>query len=801
MKSEYHDQASQPLILKRGTTLVVPLCRGFAVAMLMLLAGCSSGEADPQNPAQNPSQNPPPAPPPPDPPPPDPPPPDPPPPDPPPPDPPPPDPPPSLSGLDARPSNTTCIAPERATGSATIGTQRAFPNLRFQNQPIFMLQAPGDSSRWFVVERLGMVRVFDNNEGVTATSDFIDIDPRVDSTCPECGLLGMAFHPDFPETPRVYLSYTTMERPLGGPDSRLSEFTSRDGGLTLDPDSERIILTINKESVHHHAGKIAFGPDGFLYQSVGDGNSFRNDNGQRLTTLLGKVLRIDISGTTGTALYRIPADNPFAGSTALCGVNGTGTQNCPEIYAWGFRNPWSWSFDRQTGDLWLGDVGESAIEEVNRVQRGGNYGWRCFEGTQDVSGRWATGSACATRPNLLPPVAEYPHTLGAAVTGGYVYRGTAFPGLVGRYFFGDFSSGRIWDIPNDTPPTMSITGGGLDSGFNISSFGEDNDGELFVVHMYRDLHRITGAGGGGAGVATQLSATGCVNASNATLPASGLIPYAPNAAFWSDGAVKGRWIGLPNGQNITVGAEGDWDFPNGTVLMKNFRLADRLIETRLFMRHPDGVWGGYTYEWNAQQTDATLVRGGKQVTVGGQSWIYPSEGQCLQCHTEAAGRSLGLETRQLAFNITYPQTGRDAHQLVTLNAVNTLTAPIANPTAEVPYPNPAGTSGTLGERARAYLHTNCAQCHRSGGPTTSNMDLRYATALADTNACDVVPGLGNLDITNARLIAPGAATRSVLIARMSRRDAHGMPPVGSAQVDAEGAALLTNWVNSLTTCD
>jgi hypothetical protein len=137
-----------------------------------------------------------------------------------------------------------------------------------------------------------------------------------------------------------------------------------------------------------------------------------------------------------------------------------------------------------------------------------------------------------------------------------------------------------------------------------------------------------------------------------------------------------------------------------TVLMKNFRLDNRLIETRLFMRHPDGVWGGHTYEWNAQQTDATLVRGGKQVTVDGQSWIYPSEGPCLLCHTEAAGRSLGLETRQLAFNITYPQTRLDAHQLLTLNEINTLTRPIVDPTDLVPYPNPTGTSGTLGERAR-----------------------------------------------------------------------------------------------------
>ncbi len=765
MNPEYHDQVGQLIISKCRTTKR----SGFAVAIVMLIAGCSSGGGDPQNPPQAAAPPPAPA-------------------------------PQNASGLDARPSNATCIAPDRATGSATIGTQRVFPNLTFQNQTISMQQAPGDASRWFIADKMGFVRVFENRQDVAALSEFVNIGPRVDSTCGECGLLGMAFHPDFPATPRVYLSYTSVQRTLAGPDSRLSEFTSRDGGRTLDPDSERVILTITKNNINHHGGRIIFGPDGFLYLGMGDGNSLSNDYAQRLTTLLGKFIRIDIRGTTGTALYRIPADNPFAASTELCGVNGFGTQNCPEIYAWGFRNPWGWSFDRDNGDLWAGDVGESDFEEVNRVRRGGNYGWRCFEGKQDVSGRYATGSACAARPNLLPPVAEYPHALGRAVTGGYVYRGTAVPALVGRYVFGDFTTGRIWDIPNDTQPTMTMAGG-FESGLSISTFAEDIDGELYVVHMYRGMHRITAAGGGGPGVATQLSATGCVDASNATLPASGLIPYTPNAAFWSDGAAKERWIGLPNEQNITVGAEGDWDFPNGTVLKKDFRLDDRLIETRLFMRHPDGVWAGYSYEWNAQQTDATLVRGGKQVTVAGQTWIYPSEGQCLLCHTEAAGRSLGLETRQLAFNITYLQTSRDAHQLVTLNALNVLTSPIANPTDQVPYPNPTGTSGTLGARARAYLHTNCAQCHRPGGPTTSNMDLRYATALANTNACDVVPGLGDLGLTNARLIAPGAATRSVLIDRMSRRDAHGMPSVGSARVDTEGAALLTDWVNSLTNCN
>lgn len=668
-----------------------------------------------------------------------------------------------------------------------------------------MIQAPRDRSRWFVVERFGAVRVFDNNAAVAASSLFLDIGSRVESSCAECGLLGMAFHPDFPATPRAYLVYTSLVRTIaGGPDTHLSEFTSPDGGLTLDPNSERIVITIPKGSVHHHGGGIIFGRDGYLYFGAGDGNSARRNDAQDLGTLLGKVIRIDIRGTTGSALYRIPSDNPFADSGEICNVNGTspGPGNCPEIWAWGLRNPWRWSFDRQTGDLWLADVGEAELEEVDRVVRGGNYGWRCFEGTED------TGRGCGTPVGtFLPPIAQYTHELGQAVTGGYVYRGSAIPGLVGRYLFADFVSGRIWNIPSDTAPTVTMTASdGFSSGLNISSFGEDPDGELYVVNMRGDLHRIVSTGGAttsGPGVATQLSATGCVEPTNPKTPVSGLIPYTPNAPFWSDGVSKQRWIGLPDGQNITVGADGDWDFPNGTVLMKNFTLNDQLIETRLFMRHPDGVWAGYSYEWNAAGTDATLVRDGKRVTVGSQEWIYPSEAQCMQCHTEAAGRSLGLETRQLATSITYPQTGRQGHQLLTLNSINTLSPPLADPAAEVPYPSPTGTTGTVSERARSYLHTNCAQCHRPDGPTTTNMDLRYSTLLAETNACDATPTVSDLGIADARLIAPGASARSVVVARMKLRDhPDAMPPNGlGTQVDTQGVQLIEEWINSLASCN
>ena len=237
--------------------------------------------------------------------------------------------------------------------------------------------------------------------------------------------------------------------------------------------------------------------------------------------------------------------------------------------------------------------------------------------------------------------------------------------------------------------------------------------------------------------------------------------------------------------------------------MKHFRLGGALIETRLFMRHPDGDWAGYTYEWNSQRTDATLVQGGKTVSVGSppQNWIFPSGNDCLTCHTTAAGFSLGLEAAQLNHDFLYASTGRTANQLRTLDAITMFTTPLGDPALQPSMPDPFDASAPLAQRARAYLHTNCAHCHRTGGPTPSSMDLRYSTLLSSTNACGVPPQSGDLGLGGgARIIAPGDAATSVLPARMNRRDANGMPPLASNLVDTAGVALVQQWIASLTTC-
>jgi len=298
----------------------------------------------------------------------------------------------------------------------------------------------------------------------------------------------MAFHPQFSTNGRVFLFYSHTDS-AGNLMSRLSEFTAAIGGASLDPASEVVLITLPKpaNAPNHNGGNLAFGPDSLLYAGIGDGGGGNDQHGaignaQDANTLFGKMLRLQI-GAAGT--YGIPPSNPFAASNNRCNANGTSTnaQPCSEIFAIGLRNPWRWSFDRVTAQLWVGDVGQNAVEEVDRVNLGGNYGWRCFEGTRD------TGLGCGTPGQTSFPVAQYGRSVGASVTGGFVYRGTQLPGLVGRYIFADFVSGRIFNIDATAQGVLEM-GGGLVSGLSISSFGQDLNGEVFVVDYGGGLYHI-----------------------------------------------------------------------------------------------------------------------------------------------------------------------------------------------------------------------------------------------------------------------------------------------------------------------
>jgi uncharacterized repeat protein (TIGR03806 family) len=675
-----------------------------------------------------------------------------------------------------------CVAQDRPVGRSALALEPVFEGLSF-NAPIALVQAPGARDRYHVAERAGRVLAIEDPGGGASpvAQTVLDIRGQV-STQGEGGLLGLAFHPDYPATPEAFVSYTIPGSPLV---SRLSRFAvAADGQFG----GEEILLALEQPFANHNGGWIAFGPDGYLYLGLGDGGAAGDprDHAQNTQSLFGALLRLDVDSAAAPGkAYAVPADNVFAANGARPGAGA------PEIYAWGLRNPWRWSFDRVTGDLWLGDVGQNAWEEIDRIESGANYGWRCYEGTHAFE-----TAGCADASAYAAPVAEYGHDQGCSVTGGYVYRGNAVGDLAGVYLYGDFCSGRIWGLAGDGAAEPVEL---LDTPYSIASFAQDNAGEVYVLHLASPggIFRIVPASDAGAALEPGvLSETGCGTAGDPAQPAAGLIAYSVNAPFWSDSAAKTRWLSLPPGGAIDVESDLDWTLPQGSVVRKDFRLDGRLVETRLFMRHTDGEWAGYSFRWNDAQTDASLLAGAEDLAFGGRTWHFPSPNECTDCHTAAAGRSLGLETAQL----NGPGPG-GMNQLTALAQAGVFSAPLPDTPGNLPRLEDPYGSGPLPERARSYLHTNCAQCHRPGGPTPAGgMDLRYGTALADMGICDTPPQSGDLGIANARLLAPGDPGRSVLPARMDRRDAFGMPPLASLEVDVDGVALVADWIAGVTAC-
>jgi len=324
------------------------------------------------------------------------------------------------------------------------------------------LQTPEDSSgRLFVVEQAGKIRLIKN--GSLEPTPFLDITSKVTFE-DEMGLLGVAFHPNYSSNRRFYINY--VRGGASAPQTVIAEYQEQAGNPDVaDPASERILLTVNQPFTNHKGGQLGFGADGFLYFGLGDGGGAGdpNGNGQSLTTLLGKMLRIDVDHTSTGRQYAIPIDNPFAGGGGL-----------PEIWAYGFRNPWRFSFDVSTNRLIVGDVGQEHFEEVDIVERGGNFGWNTMEGLHCYN----PASGC-NMAGLELPIIEYDHSEGAAVIGGYIYRGSAIPDLVGSYVMADFESGKLW-MASESGGTWTRTLL-LSTGRNISSLGQDAAGEIHVV--------------------------------------------------------------------------------------------------------------------------------------------------------------------------------------------------------------------------------------------------------------------------------------------------------------------------------
>lgn len=341
------------------------------------------------------------------------------------------------------------------------------------DDPVYLTAPPGDGARLFVVERTGRVRIV--RAGATLGRPFLDLSARVSTAGGEQGLLAIAFHPEYARNGRLYASYTNSRG-----DSRIVRYRVSADPDVVDPASGDTVLAVEQPYANHNGGLLAFGPDGYLYVGLGDGGSGGDPLGhaQNTSTLLGSLLRLDVDGGDP---YAVPADNPFVGQPGAR----------PEIWAYGLRNPWRFSFDRSSGALYIADVGQSAREEVDYQPAGSsggrNYGWNVMEGSICYSPR----TDCVTT-GLTLPVYDYPHPQGCSITGGYVYRGSAYPSLQGRYFFGDYCSGfirsfvvvdgRALDVQDHTDDVGPVP--------QLSSFGEDGMGELYVLSLAGSIWRI-----------------------------------------------------------------------------------------------------------------------------------------------------------------------------------------------------------------------------------------------------------------------------------------------------------------------
>lgn len=673
--------------------------------------------------------------------------------------------------------------------------ERAFANLQFKFC-VDLVTAPG-SDRLFLVEQYGKIFSFPNKDDVQNADLVVDLAKEIPGVMQ---VYALAFHPRFEQNRFCYVCYIKdAEQPDG---SHVARFQMRDTDPpTIDPASETTLVTWL--SGGHNGCCLKFGPDGCLYISTGDAGPANPPDplhaGQDLSNLLSSILRIDVDQTQPGMNYRIPDDNPFV---TVAGARG-------EIWAYGLRNPWRMSFDAQTGDLWVGDVGWELWEMLYRIERGGNYGWAVMEGSHPVNPEWERGPT----PFLLPAI-EHPHSESSSITDGLTYYGSRLKDLYGTHIYSDYDTGKFW--------AFRFTNGKVaehreiaDTTHRVVGFGEDHAGEFyFLDHVAGTIHRLVPNPEPdlSAQFPRRLSETGIFDSVEKQTPAAGVVAYEINASPWADHADANRHIAIPG--ESAIQSEGPaWKFPPDSVLVKTLSLemeqdkpeTRRLIETQVL--HYDGInWNPYTYRWNDEQTDATLVdaNGAEQTfeitdahAPGGvrrQTWRFAGRAECQRCHNSWSGPPLAFNTPQLNTQIEVGDAV--VSQLDHFSAIGLFATAI--PTDNRPaLADPHDPLADLNDRARAYLHANCAHCHRlhAGGAVLSHM--HFDLPIQKTNMLDARPSQGTFGIYDAKVIAPGDPFRSVLWYRLTKLGSGRMPYIGSTEVDAAGVELIFQWIKQL----
>ena len=714
-------------------------------------------------------------------------------------------------------------------------TERAFPKLEIKNA-MLLRQLPG-TDHLVYIDRASpsgssQFWIFKDDPGVTQKKLALALTNELS--------YGMAFHPKFDANGHIYIAGNGAGA-NGKKHTRVTRWTmDRKEPYTVDPQSRQLI--IEWESDGHNGADAIFGNDGMLYITSGDGTSDSDTNvtGQRIDLLLSKVLRIDVDNPPTGKFYSVPKDNPFLD-----------TPNArPETWAHGFRNPWRITCDAKTGQIWVGENGQDLWESVKQVERGANYGWSVYEGSHPFYENRKLGPGKLTKPTL-----EHNHSESRSLTGGVVYYGKNLPDLNGHYTYGDYSTGKIWGALHDGKKLLQHREL-VDTPFAITGFGQDTRGNLLVIDDNSGFHylRPNTEKSDTAKFPRKLSETGLFTsvADHQLQPA--LIPYSVNAPHWVDGATKEQYLALPPGTNglIEFTHFRGWNLPEGTVILQTLSLPSggksRRIESRILAKQQN-EWAGYSYEWNAAQTDATLVdkagadrelmladaAGNPQRT----PWRIPSRADCMVCHSRAAIYALGFNEWQ--FNKEHDYGGYKANQLEVLeklgvfrgdwksyererfgeeqtakgtadidaawNKIGQVNGQRSSPETRSFLPrnpenmrrlvNPYDATQDLTARVRSYLHANCSHCHVEAGGGNAPMELEFRTLLSKTRTINVPPIHNNYNLPDPRIIAPGHVENSVMFQRIAGTGVGKMPPVGAQGLDADWIQLLVEWITKM----
>ncbi|MFO1092672.1 MAG: PQQ-dependent sugar dehydrogenase [Planctomycetaceae bacterium] len=708
-------------------------------------------------------------------------------------------------------SRASCLDCSRIAGSPDpqppYVVEPAFPHLTF-DKPLEFLPIPG-TNRFFVLETAGKLLSITNDRETTQADlavDFHAARPEITAA------YSITTHPQYEQNHYVYVCTIAGADQQNG--SVISRFTvTPTDPPTIDPATEQIVY--RWWAGGHNGCAIRFGNDGYLYISTGDGagpdppDTLRS--GQDISNVLSCMLRIDVDHPDGDKPYSVPSDNPFVGMPNAR----------PEIWAYGFRNPWRTSIDHATGDLWVGDVGWQLWEMIYRVEKGGNYGWAITEGPQPVLPEVTPGPT-----PILPPTVAHPHSEAASITGGYVYHGSRLPELRGVYIYGDYQTGRVWGLRHDGN-AVTWHHELAHTPLALVSFGEGLDGELYLVDYERTktIHRLVPnpRAEQRSTFPRKLSDTGLFTDAARQTSSAGVLPYDINAKQWADFTTSERWMAAPGSEPVQIDDKGVWRFPDGAVLAKTVSIemergvpsSQRRLETQILHRE-DGAWLPYTYRWNVEQTDAELVHSvGASETLsikdadapGGvreQTYRFASRAECQLCHNawvEARSTMLGVQTAS-PLAVTTPQLNRPVgHANGTENQLAVLTqsgwVSGAVPEDAPRFADPRDTHADLNERVRSYLHVNCSHCHQIHAGGTATINLTHDVPLADAKLIDVRPTQGTFGLSDARLVASRDPLASVLLYRIAKTGGGRMPRLGSEFVDDQAVAMISDWIAQL----